>query len=180
MPSKPPVKGKSYYEIVEINPCEGCPAPCCKMLLTPQQLPQTIRDIDHMRYSILFENSEIALSSGGDWSLIKWQNCTLLEQKKCTCSVHGTSKQPLICKDFSPHQCWYKRNFVKGESQSDIYRLNRQRFEIWIEEIAFDELGVITSFPDFEQIRKKLDNIPIEPVFEMNSQYVKSTQVIGE
>lgn len=167
-------KSKSYDQIINENPCEGCPAPCCRMLITHQQPPRTIRDIDHMRYSMLFENSEICIANTGEWSLIKWQNCTLLDLAASTCTVHKTPKQPLICKDFSPYQCWYKRNFVKGQPQTDLVRLNLERFETLVNATEFDSSGVISEFPDMNQFRQNLERVLIEPLFVISKKYTKA------
>ncbi|MDB9394464.1 YkgJ family cysteine cluster protein [Microcystis aeruginosa] len=163
----------TFNELIESNPCVGCPAPCCRMLLLPHSHPRTLKEIDHMRYVLLFENSEVAVSINGEWSVVKWQKCTLFEENSCTCSVHGTPKKPLICQEFSPYQCWYKRNYVEENNGGEIYRLNLERFEALLKEISFDEGGMITLFPSFEQAKEIVEKITIEPRLQINVELKK-------
>ena len=164
---------KTFEDLLEVNPCVGCPAPCCRMLLSPHVPPRTLKEVDHMRFVLLFHNSEVSISSEGQWSLIQWQTCRLFEEKNCTCSVHNTPKQPLICREHSPYQCWYKRNFVESNASSEICRLNLERFEDWIKKVTFDEGGMILSLPSFEEMKEMVKKIPIEPKFEINLELVK-------
>lgn len=166
-------KGKKFSELRGDNPCEGCPAPCCQMLVTPNPAPRTMREIDHMHYSIQFKNVEIAIAPNGEWSLVRWEQCNLFKEKSCTCSVHNTPKQPIICRDYSPFQCWYKRNFVDNQSSPDVYRLNRERFELWLSEIVFNDSGIITSFPEFLKAKEMVEKIPLDKIFKSNAQLNK-------
>ena len=45
---------KTFEDLLEVNPCVGCPAPCCRMLLSPHVPPRTLKEVDHMRFVLLF------------------------------------------------------------------------------------------------------------------------------
>ncbi len=132
---------KKITENLEIltrkNPCDGCPALCCKIQILPCSQPQTLIDVDHIKYSLLYPLTEFIISKTGEFSYIKWGLCSLLSEKNCSCSVYGTPNRPLKCVHLDPNSCWYKRNFFEDTS-SDICRLNLERFNIWFEKIIFD------------------------------------------
>jgi Fe-S-cluster containining protein len=163
---------KTFAQMSEENPCEFCPAPCCRMQLMPQKVPRTYLDLDYLRYLLLFPNTEIVISSDGSFSLLKWQICHLLETQTCKCSVHGTPQKPHICVFYSPYNCWYKRNFVEGQTP-ETYRLNLARFNCWVNEITLSEEGQIISVPSFEKSQEIVSQIPIEVTFQMDLNLIK-------
>lgn len=157
------------------NPCEGCPAPCCQMQVMPWVPPKNLMSVDHIRFSLLFPDTEFIVSEAGEFSLIKWTKCAKFDEEKCTCTVHATPEQPLTCVHFNPFQCWYKRNFVTDGPSPDVYRLNMARYEKWVTKIEFDSDNTITKFPSFEEAQDLLKDIAIEPAFKRNAQLVKET-----
>jgi len=155
---------RTFAEVTEQNPCAGCPAPCCRMQLVPYPPPRTAFDIDHVRYMLLFPGTEFIISTGGDWSVLSWRTCSLLDSEHCTCTVHGTVEQPRICASYNAHNCWYRRNFVTDTPQ-DIYRLSLERFDAWVEALRFDEHGALVMAPCFEDAQALVRPIPIAPHF---------------
>jgi len=154
------------------NPCTGCPAPCCRMQIFPHPPPQSFSDLDQVRYLLLFPDTEVLVSVTGDWSIVKWSTCGELDGACATCRVHGTPAQPRICATFSPYNCWYKRNFVAGGTP-ETYRLDRARFDRWVEAIGLDQDGRIVAAPSFEEAQELLAGSPISPVLEMDPALAK-------
>lgn len=152
---------KSFEELAHGNPCDGCPAPCCRTQLSPYKTPATFADIDHVRFTLLFPNTELVVAETGEWSVMRWANCIFLDEKDCTCTVHGTPAKPKICVQYDAHNCWYKRNLVTDDPP-EIYRLTGRRFEAWVREITFHEDGRIASVPSFERAREVVAAIPVE------------------
>ncbi len=154
----------NFAEFRQSNPCFGCPAPCCRMQLIPCNTPTNFMDLDYVRYMLLFQDTEVIVRQNGTWSLIKWEQCSAFDDGKCLCKLHNTPQKPHICEMYNAYDCWYKKNFVLTDSK-EIYRLNLERFDLWIQEIQFAENGNIISAPDFNQSLDILLNIPIKPSF---------------
>jgi len=150
----------SFAEFGERNPCTGCPAPCCLMQLIPHRPPATFMDIDFMHYMLLFPNTEVVITFNGEWSLIKWEQCTEFDPITLTCKLHNTPQKPRTCTMYNPYNCWYKKSFVLDDTQQ-VYRLNLERFSVWVEELQFAEDGQIISAPDFERSLEILRDMPI-------------------
>ena len=167
----------SFEQIAESNPCDGCPAPCCRLHLTPCAAPRTFTDLDFARYTLLFPHTEFVVSSQGDWSLLRWQDCSAFDAERALCALHGTRDKPQVCVYFNPHQCWYKRNFV-GDGRAEVYRLDRKRFDVWVREIAMDADGTIVSVPSFERSQEILAPLPIEPNFTLSPALIKPETLV--
>ncbi len=168
------VQKENFEALLRKNPCEGCPAPCCRMQIYPAVPPQNVMSVDHIRFSLLFPNSELTVSERGEFSMIKWQACSLLDQEKCKCSVHSTPKQPLTCVHFNPYNCWYKRNFVT-DTPSDLCRLNLARFNKWAEHLKFDKDDKLVEAPDYKEMVELVKDIPLDHRFEINVGLVKAS-----
>lgn len=157
------------------NPCLSCPAPCCRMQLIPSKTPRTFVDIDHVYYMLMFPNTEMVVTATGDWFVLKWQDCREFEADTCGCKVHDSPSQPCICFSYNAYDCWYKKNFTV-ELPPGIYRLDLARFDVWVNEILFDDNGRIASAPSFEKSQQVLKAIPIEPLYPAS---MASTQDIA-
>jgi hypothetical protein len=140
--------------------------------MTAHQPPRTFSDLDYVRYSLLFPNTEFLISSEGTWTLVRWQDCSALKSDTCTCTLQGTVAKPRICTTFNPHNCWYKRNLVTS-SPPDLYRLDLARFEVWVKEIVLDDSGTIVAVPSFEEAQALLKEIAVQPAFTMDERLHK-------
>lgn len=166
----------TFAQMGQENPCVGCPAPCCRMQLIPYKRPETFMDMDHVHYMLLFPNTEVVVTATGDWFVLEWQECREFEASTCACRVHHSTVQPRICFYYNAYDCWYKKNFV-GELPPQIYRLNLSRFEIWVNEILFDDKGKIVSAPCFEKSQEILKATPIEPTFQFQASMTRLQDV---
>lgn len=166
----------NFAEFGQSNPCFGCPAPCCRMQIMPCNLPSSFMDLDYVRYMLLFPDTEVIVRKNGTWSLIKWVQCSAFDDTKCLCKLHNTPKKPNICKTYDAYNCWYKKNFVLTDSP-EIYRLNLERFDVWVKEIQFAENGNIVSAPDFDRSLEILKDILIEPIFAQLDEAVLASDI---
>ncbi|MCI0526529.1 MAG: YkgJ family cysteine cluster protein [Nitrospira sp.] len=150
-------RDKNFFEKAEENPCTGCSAPCCRMLLIPHPTPATYMDLDYIRYMVGFHHVQMILTSDGHWQVLVQQTCRLLDQKTSLCTVHNTSRKPKTCVFFNPYRCWYKRNFTV-ENPPDIIRVDMDAMEAILAHVQFDEEGNITEIPTWEFTRNLTAN----------------------
>ena len=154
----------SFIQYGSGNPCHGCPAPCCRMQLIPYKTPEGFMDIDHARYLLLFPATEMVVTNKGEWYVLKWSTCREFDESSCACGIHGTNEQPRICFAYNAYNCWYKRNFVTDQPP-ELYRLDLARFDVWVNEILFDDAGKIARAPNFEAAQALLRDLPLSPTF---------------
>jgi Fe-S-cluster containining protein len=134
------------------NPCDGCAAPCCRMLLIPHPTPTTFMDLDYIRYMLGFPRVGMVLNRDGTWQVAIDEVCGFLDHETNLCTVHGTERKPKTCVFFNPYRCWYKRNFARAEPP-DLVRMDRDIFERILELVRFDEHGDIVELPTWETVR---------------------------
>ena len=143
---------RGFTEVSEGNPCDGCSAPCCRMVLTPHPTPQTFLALDYVRYLLGFAGTEVIVSRDGTWQQLSHRACVLLDAAQSRCTVHGTPRKPKVCVFFDPYGCWYKRNFTVADPP-DIVRLDLARFEILLTTCQFDDDGRLTHVPSWDELR---------------------------
>ena len=117
---------------------------------------------------LLFPHTEVVVTLAGDWSIIKWEDCSAFEANKNSCQLHNTSEKPRTCTMYNPYNCWYKRSFVLRNSR-EVCRLDLARFKAWVNEIRFAEDSKIISMPNFERSLEIVKGMPIEPHIELLS-----------
>jgi len=142
----------SFADTARGNPCEGCAAPCCRMLLIPHPTPTTFMDLDYIRYMLGFPRVGMVINRDGTWQVTIDEVCDFLDQETNLCTVHGTDRKPKTCVFFNPYRCWYKRNFAAGEPP-DLVQIDRDVLERLLGLVRFDEHGDIVELPTWETIR---------------------------
>lgn len=153
------VRGKNFFEKVEETPCNGCSAPCCRVLLIPHPTPANFMDLDYIRYMLGFPTVQMILNIDGQWQVLIEQTCQLLNQKTELCTVHNTPRKPKTCVFFNPYGCWYKQSFHKTENPSNLIRIDMEAFEAILPHVRFDEEGNIIEIPTWEFIQNLLNNL---------------------
>jgi hypothetical protein len=156
----------SFQDYMRKNPCSGCPAPCCRMQVSPYTAPTNFMQVDHIKYLLHFSGTEVLVTRSGDWHIVRWGECCEFNMQDLTCKLHNTPEKPKICARYDPHECWYKRIFVTNEPP-EAFRLNLARFNEWVKGIRFDDQGKITNIPDFELSLEIFKTIPLETTYEM-------------
>ena len=145
--------GRNFSAVAEHNPCDGCSAPCCRLVITSQDAPTTFHGLDHLRYLVAHEGAELLLDRSGRWQLSTTNPCTLLTGDG-RCSVHGTPRKPKICVNYDPIGCWYKRNFHEVDEPPDLIRIDFAAFDRIVAHVTFDDDGQIRDVPPFEELRR--------------------------
>ena len=144
------------------SPCLTCPtSPCCTYLPLHSFAVTTVAELDHAAYLLNFDRIELGLSEDGTWSVAYRAECRHLDPDDFSCRVHNTPDQPQICVTYNPHQCWYKR-VLTADTSPDHIRLDRQRFELLVGELVFDDKGDVVSGPEWGT----LIGLLAEPVVE--------------
>jgi Fe-S-cluster containining protein len=151
--TKPDSQHDNFPEAAEQNPCAGCSAPCCRVLLVPHPTPTTFMDLDYIRYVVGFHRAQMILNNDGRWQLLVEQACRLLDPETSQCTVHGTPRQPKTCVFFNPYRCWYKRNFDNRQRAPELIRVDMDKLEAILPHVRFDEDGNILEIPKWESIR---------------------------
>ncbi|MEW6181714.1 MAG: hypothetical protein AB1500_00860 [Bacillota bacterium] len=151
------VRSKNFFEKAEENPCNGCSAPCCRLLLIPHPTPGTYMDLDYIRYMIGFESVRVILNSDGQWQVLIERTCRLFNEETNLCTVHDTARKPKTCVFFNPHRCWYKRSFESKDAPG-LIRIDMEGLEAILTHIRFDEEGNIIEIPTWEVMRALVNN----------------------
>lgn len=149
--------GRNFSAFAEHNPCDGCSAPCCRMVISPQRTPESFGALDRLRYLVAHDSAELLLDRHGRWQLSTINACKLLGADN-RCSVHGTSRKPKICVNYDPHGCWYKRNFHGVTVAPDLIRMDLDAFERVIDHVEFDDDGQIVHIPPYDELRALAEN----------------------
>ncbi|HUP84220.1 MAG TPA: hypothetical protein VM143_01010 [Acidimicrobiales bacterium] len=147
--------GRNFSAFAEHNPCEDCSAPCCRLVIVPQEAPETFGALDRLRYLVAHEGVELLVDEAGGWQLATTNPCRLLaEDGSHRCTVHGTPRKPKICVNYNPYGCWYKRNFHDTDTAVDFIRMDLDGFDRIVERVAFDAGGNVTDVPPYEELRR--------------------------
>lgn len=152
--------GRNFHDYAEHDPCDGCSAPCCRLVINTQTEPVTFTCLDRFRYLVGHRGAELLVDAEGAWHLSTRNPCDLLDGNRC--SVHGTPRQPKICVDYDARGCWYKRNFHDEPGAVDVVRLDLEGFERVLHEVRFDDEGVIVAMPSYDELRR-LASPPVPP-----------------
>jgi Fe-S-cluster containining protein len=145
--------GRNFPGAAADNPCEGCSAPCCQVVLTTHKTPASFMDLDYLRYLCGFPDIELIVDEAGEWRVASWKRCGFLTDD-ALCGVHGTARKPKTCVFFNPHGCWYRRNFHEKGEAPDIARLNAAAFEAMLAQVVIDDAGNIESVPSWQELRR--------------------------
>ncbi len=140
-----------FQDFGEANPCEGCAAPCCRMLLIPHPAPSTFMELDYIVYMLGFPDTEMVLNRNGEWQVLVNRVCRFLDESTNRCTVHATPEQPKTCVFFNPYRCWYKQNF-SGEAGPDVIRLDLAAMKDVLAQVRFDAEGTVLEIPTWEVI----------------------------
>ncbi len=89
--------------------------------------------------------------------------CRFLNPFDSKCLIHGSPRQPRICRDYSPAGCWYKRVFVEPDTQrlAGFIRFDSSRFAVLTELIEFDSEGELAEVPEWEELSSRIGALPL-------------------
>jgi hypothetical protein len=136
------------------DPCAGCGAWCCKLLVFNRGLPTDASQLDFLRYCLGFPSVEIGVAADS-WAVVVHTTCRHLEGNRC--SVFGTDERPLKCSNYDALSCKYRSHFGVPQP-ADVVRVSRDQFGVVADSIIFDDLGQIVAIPPVDVLRNQLDN----------------------
>ena len=150
------------------SPCASCAtAPCCTHVPLHTFQVRTLRDLDHAIYLLNFERLVLGLAPSGEWSVYYKYPCRFLDRRqpgRYLCTIHDSPLQPRICVHYSPYTCWYKRALTPSV-HGEFLTIDRQRMDLILARIAFDDDRVIVGTPDWESMIELLSASPLAPEF---------------
>ncbi|MFT5681457.1 MAG: Fe-S-cluster containining protein [Myxococcota bacterium] len=138
------------------TPCTGCSASCCTFLPLHDFQITRYEELDYAFYLLNFDRIELALLSGNSWRVHYRAPCSNLDLATRRCTVHGTDKQPHVCKRYNPYNCFYKRMFESPET-IEYVRMDRERMKQYASMLVFNGHRDIISYPDVSFLKAAFD-----------------------
>lgn len=146
------------------SPCSSCrTSPCCTRLPLYRFQIETLSDFGWARRALEHPRIELGLYDSGWWMAYYLAPCRFLNPLDSKCMIHGSERQPQVCRDYSPVRCWYKRVFVDGRSP-DFIRFDSRRFAALAEMVAFDTSSELSKTPSWEEMVAHFETIPLHAV----------------
>jgi hypothetical protein len=151
----------SYYEAVK-SPCEACSSsPCCYLFQLDLVTVNNLMDLDTINYYLNFDNIDICLSPGGEWTVYYNYPCRFYVKEKSICTLHATPQKPGICVHYNPYYCFYKKSKSTGpDRQQGVIWINRERMDAVMARVSFDEDRYLIDLPEKEHLYRELSGIP--------------------
>ncbi|WP_182377081.1 hypothetical protein [Nocardioides sp. WS12] len=157
----PSARTLSYGEALE-SPCATCStSPCCTHLPVHTFSVSTVGDLSYAAYLLNFDRIRLGVTRVGEWSVYYVNPCRFLDTERMACTVHATDKQPNICQNYSPYQCWYKRSMTKSVTEDFVF-VDRARLDFITERVQFDEARNVIGIPDWDELVNALASVSDE------------------
>jgi Fe-S-cluster containining protein len=134
------------------TPCQGCSASCCTFLPLHDFQITRYEELDYAFYLLNFDRIELALLSGGSWRVHYRAPCGNLDRATRRCTVHGTPRQPHVCKRYNPYSCFYKRMFESPETVEYV-RIDEERLRQYASMLVFNGHRDIVGYPDLDFLK---------------------------
>jgi hypothetical protein len=122
---------------------------------------RTLADVDYAGYLLNFTGIELGLDGTGQWSVYFRQSCRHLSPTDGSCTLHGSASQPIVCRQYNPYQCWYKRVMTVPASE-EFVRVDRRRLEWILERTRYDEHRRVVSSPSWPDLVAAFEDLPLE------------------
>ncbi len=147
----------------ERSPCSSCPgSPCCRYLPVTRIPMENREHLLQARSLLSHHRIELGLHDNGTWMVYYASACRFLDPVSSRCTIHGSGRQPGICRDYSARLCWYRTAFA-GDLSLRFIRFDRRRFEVLSGRLGIDDRGEIARVPSWEQLLRDLASVPREP-----------------
>jgi len=144
------------------SPCATCQtAPCCTYLPLHAFRVDTMFELDHAGYLLNFDRIELGLTANGDWGVYYRYPCRHLDRDNFLCHLHGSIRQPHICRNYNPYSCWY-RKVLRAPTSEAYLRLDRPRIKFIIANCVFDDDRNIVDVPSWDAMKTAFVEIPCE------------------
>jgi hypothetical protein len=139
------------------HPCVGCAAACCWVVQLQRSVPETIIELEFIKYVLGFRSIEVGIDSKGTWIVNYRAPCRHLTPEM-RCELHGTPDKPLVCQRYDEHNCMYREAFLGGHKASYL-RLDLRRFEILQGMLTFDGAGMVADTPTREEMLRAFTEV---------------------
>lgn len=141
-----PVQGAAQPATLKA-PCADCGSLCCSTLIFPGKQPETMRDLDFIRYALGYPEVEY-LVTRNDWIMKVNVRCKHLDSNN-RCSVYELPERPLHCRYLNPHKCT-----IKPSVHQDKISIGLDQFNLINDRLHMDSNGNLTRFPSLHEVRK--------------------------
>jgi len=119
------------------NPCNGCPALCCKFVAVELDEPDCETDWDEIKWMLCHENITVYKDNDGDWLVEFATRCKMLDEKD-NCKIYD--KRPQLCRDHDPESC-------VRHGEGDVYEILFEKPEDVDEYRELLKKGPVPKFP---------------------------------
>lgn len=134
-----------------LPPCADCNGLCCSTLLFPDKRPETIQDLDFIRYALGYPEVEYLINRN-DWIMKVNVRCKYLDTNN-RCSVYEQPERPLYCRYYNPHKCTIKPTI----NQYNL-KVKLEQFNLIQEHLEIDNNGRLQDIPSLASLKNILDN----------------------
>jgi uncharacterized protein len=88
--------------------CSYCTAKCCRYFALPIETPDTVQDLDFVRWYLLHDRASVFIEDD-TWYLLVHTDCKHLRSDHL-CGIYET--RPQICRDYTTESCEYDDDAV--------------------------------------------------------------------
>lgn len=132
-------------------PCIDCGGLCCSSLLFPGQRPNTIQELDFIRYALGYPEVGYLINRN-DWVMKVDVRCKYLNTNN-RCLVYEQPERPLYCRYYNPHKCT-----IKPTIRQFNLKIKLKEFNLISEHLNIDNNGRLSSLPSLASLKNILDN----------------------
>lgn len=136
------------------QPCSGCSAYCCKVLIFPIERPADISGLDYVQFCLGFPGIRVSISDA-QWAILVDTECRHLKQNRC--AVFGLPERPLSCRYYDEWRCSYKFQFEHPES-AGVLRVGLEQYRRLLGSLEFDGHGAVQRMPSVGDLRNLLNS----------------------
>lgn len=131
-------------------PCSDCNGLCCSTLLFSGKKPETIRELDFIRYALGYPEVEYLINRN-DWLMKVNVRCKYLDSSN-RCLIYDKPERPLFCRYLDPHKCT-----VKSDIKQFHIKVGLEQFNLIAENIEVDNNGKIREVPSLALLKEMLN-----------------------
>jgi hypothetical protein len=132
------------------EPCTGCAAYCCRVLIFPMERPADASGFDYLQFCLGFPGIRIGISDT-QWAILVDTECRHLENNRC--SIFGLPERPLACRYYDEWRCTYKLHFEQAES-AGVLHVDLDQYRHLLGCLEFDCNGAVMQIPKVSELRK--------------------------
>ncbi|MGH9116115.1 MAG: hypothetical protein ACRDWW_09850 [Acidimicrobiales bacterium] len=144
---------RSYADAEVADPCQGCEAWCCHVLVFGRDLPQNASQLDFFKYCLGFPSVELGVT-GESWTVLVRTTCRHLAGGRC--SVYGSDERPLRCGYYDALKCSYRDHFGNPRP-AEMVRVAPEHFPVLAASVVFDDSGRVRRLPSPDLLRDRIE-----------------------